>query len=302
MELNGALENFDGAARITGVLQGNSPFIEDGGVIGTEGGRAFEGLGGALPLACLGSGVALAHQGIEIVGVGVGRRLESAEGGLRFFVGSGERGELEEIGGLAGVEGGGVLIGFTGELPILLERVDLREIYPGNEVVGEDAGGLLQVGDGFVVAAQVGQIPGGVDLANDVIGIELEGQEVVVECSINLAAIVIGGGETSLHGVRIWRLLDSTGVEREVVVKDGNAALDLDREENEDADESGGDSKAGGSDRKFPETKDSGGAEKNAETDGRNIQVALGEEVDAEGVEAECRSKSEKEKAEGERE
>ena len=72
---------------------------------------------------------------------------------------------------MAGVEGCGVLVGFASKLPILLEGVDLGEIDPRREIVGKDADGLAQMEDRFIVASLVGEVPGGVDLADFVTGI-----------------------------------------------------------------------------------------------------------------------------------
>ena len=132
LELDGALEDLCSANRVAGILQRNRPLIENDGVGGLQGRCAFKSLGSTLPLPGSGSGVAKMDEAVKVTGAGARRGLQRRERRCGVCVGRGERGELEEVSGLAGIKSGGVAVSFCGELPILLERVDLGQIKVGD--------------------------------------------------------------------------------------------------------------------------------------------------------------------------
>ena len=129
------------------------------------------GVGGTLPLAGLGGGVADADPAGEIVWVGRFGGVKRGLCGGGPGVGFGEGGELEEQGGLDGVESGRVAIGFGGKLPIVLEGVDLGEIDVGDGIVGIEEQRLLELGDGGVVVPHFGVVQTRIEMAEDVLGI-----------------------------------------------------------------------------------------------------------------------------------
>jgi len=109
------------------------------------------GVGSARPLARLGGCVADADPAGEIVRVGAFGGVQRGLGGCGFGVGFGQRGELEEHGGLAGVKSCGVAVGFGSKLPIALQSVDLGEIDVGDHIVWVETLGLLELKDRGIV-------------------------------------------------------------------------------------------------------------------------------------------------------
>ena len=124
----------------------------------------------------------------------------------------------------------------------------------------------------------------------------------MAEGVIQIPAIVVGAGELALNDVRIGRIRFGGGEERVVVVKDGDAALGLNEIESEESDESRAERDAHGRRGEAGEQGQAGGGGENGKTYGRYVEIALGEEVDGEGVETEGRGKGEYEPAEGKRE
>ena len=260
------------------------------------------GVGGAGPLACLGGGVADADPAGKIVRSGGFGGVKCGQGSFGLCVGVGERGELTKESGLDGIESCGLAIGFSRRMPIALKGVGLSKIDVGGDVFRIEPEGVLEVGNCRVVISFLGEVQAGVEMTEDVIGIDLEGTADVAERAIKIAAIVVGAGELALNDVSVGRIEFGGGEQRVVVVKDGDAALGLNEIESKESDEGGGECDARGRRGETGEQGQASGGGENGETYGRNVEIALGEEVDGEGVEAESRGQSEDKPAEGKRE
>ena len=135
-------------------------------------------------------------------------------------------------------------------------------------------------------------------MAEDVLGIEFDGTKDVRQGGVNVAAIKVGGSELTLDDVGIRRIGFGGGEQSVVVVEDGDAALGLDKIEGEQCDERGGESKAGGRVREPGVEGETGGGDEDGKTHGRNIEIALREEIGGHGIEAESWGQSEDKPAE----
>lgn len=87
---------------------------------------------------------------------------------------------------------------------------------------------------------------------------------------------------------------DGEGEEREIVVENGDAALNLRDIKKEEEDKGEGESELNGTRLRLLEKPAGTGSGEDAKTDGGNVEIAFGEEIDADGFEIESRSKGEK--------
>src|SRR5262249_28394372 len=135
---------------------------------------------------------------------------------------------------------------------------------------------------------------------DDIGRIELQGKEHVFERAIEVVMIVQGGGVLPLGEVGIRGFADGIGEECVVVVEDGQAAFDLDGVEKKDGGEGRYQSRAHRR-RTGPRIgKQSGASRKDGKTHGGDIEIAFGEEIQGNGIDAERRRQSEQKPAQGE--
>ena len=228
--------------------------------------------------------------------------MQRGLGSCGLGVGLGEGGELEEHGGLDRVESRRMAIGFGRELPVVLEGVDLSEIDVGDGVVRIEAQRFLKLENGRIVVLFSGVVHAGVEMAEDVLGIQLDGTKDVRQGGIQVATIKVGCGDLTLNDVGVGRVRFGGGEQGVIVVEYRNAALGLDKIESEECDERGGESEAGGRGRKPGIQGEAGGGGEDGKAHGRNVEIALGEEVGGDGIEAESggQSKDKPAKSEGE--
>jgi len=121
----------------------------------------------------------------------------------------------------------------------------------------------------------------------------------VEEGGIEVAAIEVRGGDLSVHEVGVGRVRFGSGEEGVVVVEDGDAAFGLEKIASEEGDERGSESEAGGRGREAREEGETGAGDEDGKAHGRNVEIALGEEVGGNGIEAEGGGQGEDKPAEG---
>lgn len=228
--------------------------------------------------------------------------MECRHGGIGLGIGVSERSELKKEGGLDRVESRRATVGFGGKLPFALQRVDLGKIDVGGNVFRIEAHRLLEVGNRRGVVFFLCEIQTGVQVTEHVIWIELDGAANVTERVIQIAAIEIGAGELALDDIGAGGVGFSGGEQRVVVVKNSNAALHLEKIESKKGDEGCAENNASRRCGERGEQEDTGACSENGETYGRNVEIALGKEIDGEGVEAEGRGQGEHKPTEGKRE